>query len=141
MALAEYIQTRRVCQTFCYQGARRTDRSCIQTTDHATKVRIWHAEAHALHKVVVAVLVEGHAVLCVVVVHAILADRVHFHLICLKLRDRRRVDLQLIRGGSVGSGTSLLKFEEFGHICKRRSCEAAGRNIEVGCGRCGTALA
>ena len=50
--------------------------------------------------------------LSVIVVHAILADRIHLHLVRLKLRDRRRVDLQLIRGGSVGSGTSLLKFEE-----------------------------
>ena len=89
MALAEYIQTRRVCQTFCYQGACRTDGSRVQATYHATKVRIWHAEAHTLHKVVVAVLVEGHAMLRVIVVHAILADRVHFHLIRLKLRDRR----------------------------------------------------
>ena len=75
MALAEYIKTRRVCQAFRYQRARRTDRPRIQTTDHASKVRIWHAEAHALHKVVVAVLVERHAVLRIVIVHAILADR------------------------------------------------------------------
>mgnify|MGYP005681210897 FL=1 len=77
MALAEYIQTRRVCQTFSYQGACRTDGSRVQATHHATKVRIWHAEAHTLHKVVVAVLVEGHAMLRVIVVNAILADRVH----------------------------------------------------------------
>ena len=97
MALAEYIQTSRVRQPFRYQGARRTDGSRVQATDHATKVRIWHAEAHTLHKVVVTVLVKGHAMLRVVIVHAILADRVHFHLVRLELRNRRRVDLQLVR--------------------------------------------
>ena len=74
---------------FRYQRARRTDRPRIQTTDHATKVRIWHAEAHTLHKVVVAVLVERHAVLRIVIVHTILANRVHLNLVRLKLRDRR----------------------------------------------------
>ena len=113
MALAEYIKTRRVCQPFRYQGARRTNGACIQTTDHATKVRIWHAKAHALHKVVVAVLVEGHAMLRIVVVYAILADCVHLDFICLELGNRRRVDLQLVRGGSVRGGACLLELEEF----------------------------
>ena len=43
----EYIQTRRVCQTFRYQGACRTDGSL--RPHHATKVRIWH-EAHTCTK-------------------------------------------------------------------------------------------
>ena len=113
MALAEHIQTSRVCQPFRYQRARRTDRPRIQTTDHATKVRIWHAEAHTLHKVVVAILVKGHAMLRIVVVYAILADCVHLDFICLELRNGRRVDLQLVCGRSVGSRTSFLELEEF----------------------------